>query len=126
MGWCIPDEQTPALLDLLEKARSAELHVPPVWASEFSNVLGKAHQRGRLTDADVSSALELVANLNIRIAQGWDNITLAEALVMMHRYSLTSYDASYLARAIERKLPLATLDKDLRDAAIMAGVRLLI
>jgi predicted nucleic acid-binding protein len=126
MGWCIPDEQTPPLLGFLQQARDVELLVPAIWPSEFSNVLGKAHQKGRLTNDDVRSALELVAKLKIQVVAGWDNTTLHEALVMMHRYSLTSYDASYLALAIERNVPLATTDKELRDAAAMAGVPLVL
>jgi predicted nucleic acid-binding protein len=38
---------------------------------------------------------------------------------------LTVYDAAYLALAMRQCIPLATLDKDLRDAALAAGVPLL-
>jgi predicted nucleic acid-binding protein len=126
MGWCIPDEQTPKLLGFLQQARDADLFVPAIWPSEFSNVLGKAHRKGRLTSIDVRNALELAAKLKIHVVQGWNNATLHEALVMMHRYSLTSYDASYLALAIEKNMPLATTDNELRAAATMAAVPLVL
>jgi predicted nucleic acid-binding protein len=35
---------------------------------------------------------------------------------------LTSYDAAYLELAMRKKLPLATLDDELRKACISAGV----
>jgi len=38
---------------------------------------------------------------------------------------LTSYDASYLELAIRSGLPLATNDRDLRDAAVRMGAAVL-
>ena len=38
------------------------------------------------------------------------------------RTGLTAYDAAYLELAQRRRLPLATLDRALRDAATSAGV----
>jgi predicted nucleic acid-binding protein len=40
-------------------------------------------------------------------------------------FRLTIYDACYLELAQRRRLPLASLDKDLRKAAISAGVQVL-
>jgi predicted nucleic acid-binding protein len=37
------------------------------------------------------------------------------------RYALTAYDAGYLEVAIRAGVPLATLDQDLRKAALTAG-----
>lgn len=42
------------------------------------------------------------------------------------QHALTAYDASYLLLALDRGLPLATLDKRLRTAAQDAGVALVI
>ncbi|MEO8715885.1 MAG: type II toxin-antitoxin system VapC family toxin [Acetobacteraceae bacterium] len=36
---------------------------------------------------------------------------------MAQRFKLTSYDAAYLELAQRRRLPLASLDQELRDAA---------
>ena len=38
------------------------------------------------------------------------------------RYDLTSYDALYLDLALRRRLPIATLEKALANAAMVAGV----
>ena len=39
-------------------------------------------------------------------------------------HSLSAYDATYLELAQRRKLPLATLDRPLRLAALAAGIAL--
>jgi predicted nucleic acid-binding protein len=46
-------------------------------------------------------------------------------LELARQTRLTVYDASYLALAMRERIPLATLDKDLRNAAQAAGVPLL-
>lgn len=46
-------------------------------------------------------------------------------LSLADRFNLTPYDAAYLELAIRRGLPLATLDKALRQAAGTLGVVLL-
>ena len=40
----------------------------------------------------------------------------------MRGHRLTAYDATYLQLAQESGLPLATADRDLRNAALTAGV----
>jgi predicted nucleic acid-binding protein len=46
-------------------------------------------------------------------------------LLLAVDYGLTAYDAVYLELAQRRKLPLATLDDDLRKAAKKAKVKLI-
>jgi predicted nucleic acid-binding protein len=46
-------------------------------------------------------------------------------LHLADRFRLTLYDAAYLELAVRRNLPLATLDRELRDAAKAVGVDLL-
>ena len=50
---------------------------------------------------------------------------LAYSARLAGRYSLTVYDAAYLELARRRDLPLATLDRDLRAAAVAGDVKLL-
>jgi predicted nucleic acid-binding protein len=40
------------------------------------------------------------------------------------RQNLSAYDAAYLELAIRERLPLATLDEDVRKAARVAGVKI--
>jgi predicted nucleic acid-binding protein len=47
-----------------------------------------------------------------------------QILPLARRHDLTAYDAAYLELAIRERLPLATLDDDLRQAALAPGVPL--
>ncbi len=46
-------------------------------------------------------------------------------LELAERHNLTVYDAAYLELALRRRLPLATLDRELREAASAEKVALL-
>lgn len=45
-----------------------------------------------------------------------------ETMELPERYKLTLYDATYLELALRCSLPLATLDKSLKNAADKAGI----
>jgi predicted nucleic acid-binding protein len=51
--------------------------------------------------------------------------SVREAYALARKYQLSSYDGIYLQLAVDAGLPLATLDKGLRTAAVKAGVALL-
>ena len=44
---------------------------------------------------------------------------------LAERFALSAYDAAYLELAQRRRLPLATLDRDLRAAATALGLTVL-
>jgi predicted nucleic acid-binding protein len=46
-------------------------------------------------------------------------------LRLAEKHRLTLYDAAYLELALRRRLPLATLDRELRTAAEVEGLELL-
>jgi predicted nucleic acid-binding protein len=52
------------------------------------------------------------------------SLPLVDLLQLARRHDLTAYDASYLALAIELKMPLACGDGALKTALPRAGVRL--
>lgn len=60
--------------------------------------------------------------LSIGTARAADNTLI---LTLAERHSLTAYDAAYLALALDRQLPLATLDRKLTKAAESEGLPLL-
>jgi predicted nucleic acid-binding protein len=41
---------------------------------------------------------------------------------LANQYNLTAYDAAYLELALRESLPLATLDNDLKKAALAIGL----
>lgn len=96
--------------------------VPGLWWLEVANSLTVAVRRQRITAEFRQAALDDLAILDINTdaqtaAKAWsDTIRLADA------YRLTLYDAAYLELAIRRGLKLATLDNELRQAAVKASV----
>ena len=47
-----------------------------------------------------------------------------QILSMARQHHLSAYDASYLELAVRQGLPLATLDNDLRNAAVAVGIKI--
>jgi predicted nucleic acid-binding protein len=68
--------------------------------------------------------LQLLKALPIRVESSslWANVDVESKA---RKWNLTAYDAAYLALALSRKLPLATLDRDLKKAAEAEGVEVL-
>lgn len=94
--------------------------VPDLWYYEVCNALIVAERRHRasaqLVSSHVSDVERLAAFLEI-------SPTTPSALIAAARQSgLTVYDAAYFELAIRRNLPLATLDNNMRIAALQAGI----
>ena len=96
-----------------------------LWPLEALNGLLSAERRRRLDATKRATLAAFLRELPIRLDtltahQVWDSTArLADT------FRLTIYDACYLELAQRRNLPLASLDKDLRKAAISAGVAVL-
>jgi len=92
----------------------------------MSNGLAVAERRSILTPADVDHAMIDIEQI---VTQAVDNdsivVSVRESLATARALQLSAYDAVYLDLARRVKLPLATLDEQLRAAAGHAGVELL-
>jgi predicted nucleic acid-binding protein len=125
LAWVLPGEGTDATEALLDEIAAAGATAPGLWPLETANVLLYVEKARRITPDERRRSLTMLAALPIHIdpdtaAQAWNrSLTLAEA------QGLTLYDASYLELALRRALPLASLDKKLREAAAACGVKLL-
>jgi predicted nucleic acid-binding protein len=121
LSWCFKDEQTPDTLLTLEMAKTRAIFVPSFWHVELANVLGIASRKGRISEADLAIAVQMLDTLEIRTDIARPSIGLSILLPLMQNYELTAYDATYLELAMRLNLPLATLDKKLISAAKRAG-----
>ena len=125
LTWCFAEERTPSTAALLEKVTENGAWAPSLWPLEVLNALLMAERRRRIEPDKRQELIGVLQTLPIFLdkettAQAWTITTrLAE------RYRLTLYDAAYLELAQRLELPLATLDKELRDAANTLGVPLL-
>jgi predicted nucleic acid-binding protein len=122
LAWCFEDEQGEYPLAVLRALDDGEALVPPLWPYEVANGLLVGERRGRLTPAETARVLALLASLPIRIDAQAHERAQREVLELARREGLTSYDAAYLELAIREGLPIATLDRQLHDAAARVGV----
>lgn len=96
--------------------------VPGVWWHELRNALVMNERRGRLSSADTAATLTDLRQLRISIDQAHDE----EVLVALAReHHLSVYEAAYTEVALRRTLPIASLDRRLRQAAAVLGVTIL-
>jgi predicted nucleic acid-binding protein len=123
MAWCFEDETNPYSESLLARLEAdQEAFVPSLWPLEVANALVMAKQRGRVTETQIIGFLEDLGEFAIRVdTQGIDR-ALTEVRFLAEQYRLTSYDAAYLELAMRTGVPLATVDGDLLEAALAAGV----
>lgn len=125
LAWIYSDETTKALDQLFGTIAENGALVPGLWRLEVANSLTIAVRRGRI-DADFRrAALSDLAQLDIRADPGTDARAWVETMELADRFRLTVYDAAYLELAEREKLPIATLDDDLRRAASTLGLSVL-
>ena len=96
--------------------------VPGVWWYELRNALVMNERRGRLSSSDTAATLADLRQLRILIDQVHDEDVVV-ALAREHHLSV--YDAAYIEVALRQTLPIASLDKRLRQAAGSVGVTIL-
>jgi predicted nucleic acid-binding protein len=125
LAWCFPEESTAfteGVLDLL--AARAEAATPAIWPFEVANALLMAERRKRITAAQVTSVLQRIASLPIRVEPIRVDRAFGQILAAARAEKLTDYDAAYLELAMREGLPLATLDEQLKQSARSVGVAL--
>ncbi len=127
LAWLFQDEAGPDTDQLLKELRDDDRNaiVPNLWRLELGNTLTQAERRGRITAAQLATALELVRGLPITTDAETDSRAFREILNLARTTSLTTYDASYLELAMRHGVPLATLDKALIRAARGVAVKTL-
>jgi predicted nucleic acid-binding protein len=128
ISWCFPDdpsENTPYSKAVLTRLAVDDAIVPEIWAFEVANNIFVSYsKRKRITEHQLREYLDLLKALTIRVeAQGiWANVDLE---YLSRRLNIAAYDAAYRHLAQRTKLPLATSDGPLRDAAIPQGIAII-
>ena len=126
MPWCCEDEKTPASEEMLEWAgQGSKLHVPSLWVWEILNVVSVTVKRQRITADHAKEFLAQLGTFNFQIEPPPTVKDLSHLHVLAEQHKLTAYDAAYLELAKRLALPLATINSDLRKAAVAEGIELL-
>ena len=117
--WLLDDEDDAVASVALERLGQEDALVPQLWHIEMRNSLLVARRRGRLSSDGLGERLRALAGIPVRTDTDFDPDA---AFVLADKHGLSLYDALYLNLAQRRAIPLATLDKPLRRAAVAAGV----
>jgi predicted nucleic acid-binding protein len=127
LTWCFPDEEAQRAQEVSERIAGGDtVVVPPFWRHEVLNALLVGEKRNRLTPQLTKAFITDLERLPIDVDQGATRdivFTVTQALCRKH--GLTAYDAAYLEIAIRGGYPLATVDKELKQAAIAENVQVL-
>lgn len=123
LALALPDERSSAGAIVAGRLKDGRAVVPPIWQYEVTNALVAARRNGRVSEAAAARMIVLFDSLPVETASPPTMQALAE-VAMAH--GLTAYDSAYLSLALDRGLPLATLDAALARAAGEAGTALIL
>jgi predicted nucleic acid-binding protein len=120
LGALFADEQDAYSMAVLRTLPDAQAVVPSLWHLELGNILGRALRGGRITSGSLAAAWPKLIDLGIEVVPTPDDARLwAERSV---EWGLSAYDCCFLELARRHRLPLATKDAALADAARRIGV----
>jgi predicted nucleic acid-binding protein len=125
LAWVYTEETTEAIREVFTSLSERVAWVPGLWRLEGANILEMGVRRGRHDAAFRDATLIDLAILPISLDPETDRQAWSATVRLADRHKLTVYDAAYLELAQRRRLPLATLDRELRRAASTEGVNLL-
>jgi predicted nucleic acid-binding protein len=109
--YALPGVRT-AVADRL-RARDQQWCVPPLWRSEFRNVVAGQIRRGAL---DLSAAQELVALTEAMLRDTEFAVDSSAVLARAAESGCTAYDCEYVVLAEDLGVPLVTSDKQVLSA----------
>ncbi len=119
MAWCFADEGNEYTESVLDSLVSAKAFVPNLWSLEVCNVLLMAQRRNRINDSGIFQFITSLSQLPISTVEY--TIDIRDLTILSQKYQLSAYDCHYLNLALEKGLTIATLDKQLSQAAIDSG-----
>lgn len=121
IAWVIGEDATMAT-HTRRRFADDQAVVPSSWWFEVRNALLVNERRGRIREVRTAEFLhELAETAILPDAEPLE----AQLLALARKHRLTVYDAAYLELALRRRLPLATLDTALAEAARAEGAELI-
>jgi predicted nucleic acid-binding protein len=126
IAWLFEDERGPVEQAVLDRVRTDGAMVPSLWRLEIANVLRHAVLRRRCTKNFAATNLADLDRLPIVLDDETNRHAWGRTRELSNEYRITVYDAAYLELAARRKLPLASRDTALIEAAKRAGVEVLV
>ena len=125
LAWVYREERSDTISAVFDQVTEAGAWVPSLWRLEVANVLEMGVRRGRNDAAFRDAMLADLELLPIQSDSETEKHAWRSTLRLAERHRLTVYDAAYLELAMQRGLPLASLDRELCAAARAENVTLL-
>jgi predicted nucleic acid-binding protein len=127
LAWLVDRAPAPLALRVRQRLeQGARAIVPALWQWEIANAFVIAERRGMLTFSDTAEILrKFEFTLGELIEIKSERVSPRQVIAAAREYHLTAYGAAYLSLARHEKLPIATLDRALADAATRAGIHVL-
>ena len=117
MTWCFEDESTAYTEKVLASLVDHTAKVPPLWPVEVSNVLLLATRKQRISIITAGQFKNALTTLPIQVDHQATQRVFDTVFTLAQELHLTAYDATYLELAQREQIPLASLDKQLIQAA---------
>jgi predicted nucleic acid-binding protein len=122
----LPDEQNYRIDSFFDGLTEQDvLMVPQLFWYEISNIFRNNVVRNRIGAEDIPAMLEGIEDLNLNTDAISGSSFSANLFKLAREYGLTAYDAAYLELAIRTQALVATLDDNLKEACIKAGLQTL-
>lgn len=99
-----------------------DVYVPALFVPEAANVISRALKVKVISKEDSAACFDLIDEMAANVVPPQETSAVMQLTIRALEDNLSAYDASYLLLAENLNCPLATLDQDLRKAAVKRGV----
>ena len=124
VAWLLEEDAASSVPTLADVLQNQTLVVPAHWPTEIGNALLVNLRRGRLPSNRMEMMLDDCAAFDIAIEASIPVEKISPLARLAAAQNLTFYDAAYIQLALERAIPLGTLDRNMRSATERLGIRL--
>jgi len=127
VAWAVASQSSQATEHWLDEVASGTpLVVPVLWGFEVANALLVLKRRKRIEPEEYAGARRALSGLAPAMDDEGPRGALGKISDLAEKHGLSVYDAACLELALRKRLPLATRDAALNQAARLAGVRTLL
>ena len=125
LAWLLSEPSLKSRPQLQAILTQETLLVPAHWPAEIGNALLVNARRGRIANEDLGGMLVNLTTFGVSPQKPPETEDFGPLLRFAQAHRLTFYDAIYVQLALETESTLATLDEEMRTAAIRLGLTLL-
>ncbi len=122
LGWVVARQASAYGRRMRLRARREPYHAPSLWRPEVVNAVRMMERRRAISVESATTAIGILERMKPVFHES--ALPLADLLRLARQFDLSAYDASYLALALELRLPLACSDGPLKASLPRAGVKL--